>query len=76
MSKTEYVIYGSHQLLKREDNISLSCDGSSLTESESFKFLGVKIDQHLSFNNHIEHVINKVSRKLEVFRHLIISYLI
>ena len=62
MSKTEYVIYGSHQRLKREDSISLSCNGSSLTKSESFKYLGVVIDQHLSFNSHIEHVVNKVLR--------------
>ncbi|PFX13381.1 RNA-directed DNA polymerase from mobile element jockey [Stylophora pistillata] len=73
MSKTEYVIYGSHQQLKREDSISLSCNGFSLTKSESFKHLGVVIHQHLSFNNHIEHVVNKVSRKLDVFRCLRIS---
>ena len=39
--------------LKLEDSVSLSCDGSSLTESESFKYLDVVIDQHMSFNNHI-----------------------
>ena len=73
MSKTEYVIYGSHQRLKREDSISLSCNGSSLTKSESFKYLGVVIDEHLSLNSHTEHVIKKVSRKLGVFRLLRIS---
>lgn len=73
MNKTEYVIYGSHQRFKREDSISLSCNGSSLTKSESFKYLGVVIHQHLSFNSHIEHVVNKVSRKLGVFRRLRIS---
>ena len=31
------------------------------------------IDQHLSFNNHIEHEVNKVLRKLGVFRRLRIS---
>ena len=67
MSKTEYV---AHQRLKREDSISLSCNESSLTESESFKYLGVVIDQHLSFNNHIQHVVNKVSRKLGALRRL------
>ena len=37
VSKTEYVTYGSPaQRLKREDSISLSCDGSSLRKSESF----------------------------------------
>ena len=67
MSKTEYV---AHQRLKREDSISLSCNESSLTESESFKYLGVVIDQHLSFNNHIERVVKKVSRKLGALRRL------
>ena len=73
MSKTEYVIYGSYQRIKRTDSISLFCNGSPLTESESFKYLGVVIYQHLSFINHIEHVVNKVSRKLGVFRRLRIS---
>lgn len=73
LSKTEYVIYGSYQRIKREDSIRLSRNGSPLTKSESFKYLGVVIDQHLSFNNHIKHVVNKVSRKLGVFRRLKIS---
>ena len=73
MSKTESVIYGAHQRLKREDSISLSCNGSSVTESNSFKYLGVVIDQHLNFTNNIEHVVNKVSRKLGVLRPLRIS---
>ena len=51
LSKTEYLIYGSCKRIKRKDGISLSCNGSPLTESESFKYLGVVIDQHLSFNN-------------------------
>ena len=73
MSKTEYVICGSQKRLMREDSTSLSCNGSSSTESESFKYLGVVIDQQLSPNNHIEHVVNKVSRNLGVLRRLRIS---
>ena len=74
MSETEYVICGSHTRLMREDSISLSCNGSSLTESESFKYLGVVIDLQLSPNNHIEDVVNKVSRKfVGVLRRLRIS---
>ena len=60
MSKTEYVIYGAHQRLKREYIIRLSCNGSSVTESDSFKYLGVVIDQHLNFTNNIDHVVNNV----------------
>ena len=44
-----------------------------MTESESFKYLGVVLDQHLRFNNHIENVVNKVLRKLGVLRRLRIS---
>ena len=81
MSKTEYVIYGSYQQLKWEDSISLSRNGSSLTKRESFKYLGVVIDQHLSFNNNNNWVLTTISsnwsirfsRKLGVFRRLRIS---
>ena len=74
MSKTENVICDSHKRLTREDSISFSCNGSSLTESESFKYLGVVIDLQLSSNNHTEHEVNKVSRKfVGVLRRLRIS---
>ena len=52
------------QRLEPVDSISLSWNGSSLTKCESFEHLGVVIDKHLSFNSHIEHTVNKVSRKL------------
>jgi len=73
MKKTEYVIYGSHQRLKKEVSVILSYSGPPLTESDSFKYLGVVTDKHLSFNNHIEHVVNKVSSKLGAFWRLRIS---
>ena len=53
-----YWIHGSHQRIKREGNVILSCNGSPLTKSDSFKYLGVMIDKQLSLNNHIEHVVN------------------
>ena len=73
MSKTEYVIYGSHQRLKREESIILSCNGSSVTKSESFKFFSVVIAEHLSFNNNIGHVVKNVWTKFGVLRRLRIS---
>ena len=39
-----------------------------------FKYLGDVIDQHLSFNNHIKNVVNKISKKLGVLRCLRISF--
>ena len=60
MSKTEYVIYSAYQRLKRLDSISLSYNGSSVTAPDSFKYVGVVIDQHLNFTNNIAHVVNNV----------------
>ena len=65
LSKTEYVIYGSYQRIKRKDSISLSGNGSPLAKSQSCKYLDVAIDQHFSFNNHIEHIVN-VFRRLRI----------
>ena len=39
-----------------------------------FKYLGDMIDQHLSFNNHIKNVANKISKKLGVLRRLRFSF--
>ena len=66
MSKTEFVIHSSHQRMKRKGNV---LDLLTLMESDSFRYLGIMIDKHLSFKNHIKRVVSKskgVLRRLRI----------
>lgn len=64
LTKTEYVIYGTYQNPKIHDDIIITYNGIPLKRSVVFKYLGVFIDQSLSFNDHINHIIIKVSKRL------------
>ena len=50
--------------------LELSVDSSQFEQVRSFKFLGVTIDDTLTWSNHINTVCAKVSRNLNLLRHL------
>ena len=66
--KTEYVIYGTWQNPQLQDKTSLLYEGTELNRVLSYKYLGVFIDQHLSFNNHVENLMKETSKKLRALK--------
>ena len=44
----------------------MTLDETRITFSTVFKYLGVKLDNHLSFSEHIDYVASKVSQKLGI----------
>ena len=60
IKKTHYMIFTTKR--KRLVDVSLQIDGHIINETNSTKFLGVIIDNKLSWKNHIKHVVGKVSR--------------
>ena len=64
--KTKFVIFSTqiiaqpHPLLTI-DNVEVQC-------VSQFNYLGVTLDQHLTFKNHAQHTINKVSAKIYQLR--------
>ena len=46
------------------EDFSVILNGTPITFSKVFKYLGVLLDNHLTFNEHIYYVTTKVSRKL------------
>ena len=49
------------------DDINLYIDNSPLEKSGSFKFLGVIIDSKLTFHDHVNYVISKLSKSRGIF---------
>ena len=49
---------------KNSDNVSVQIDSHCITGSNFVKLLGVKIDNTLSFNDHVSSLYKKASQKL------------
>ena len=49
---------------------TLCINNSVLNSQQSIKLLGVHIDRKLSFTEHVNHIISKASRQVNVLRHL------
>ena len=67
VTKTDFMIV-HHKRMTLPSNISVQCGSAAISPSESCKYLGLIIDQHLTFNAHINHLRRDVARKLGAFR--------
>ena len=68
--KTRFTLL--HKLQDR-DNLSLQLpvlkiNNNEIKTSSSLKFLGVMVDEHLNWRDHINVIENKLSKKLGIFQ--------
>ena len=62
---------GSSQRLKKLNSISVTTDDKSIEEVSSFSsYLGVVINNHLIWQDHIYYISNKTNKKLGLLRHI------
>ena len=62
--KTEYVIFGKSLKLNQFDSVNLSeiyLGGQILNRVPFYKYLGIYLDQSLSFKEHVTRLNNKIS---------------
>ena len=45
-------------------SLTVLCNGTTLQQTSSAKYLGVHTDEHLNWTEHVQHVIHKVSARL------------
>ena len=62
IGKTHFMVFTNKK--KRLDELNIMIDGIKIEEVRKTKFLGVIIDNKLSWKDHVTHVANKVSRGL------------
>ena len=65
IDKTNYVIFQSKQKKTTQD-LSLSIDDKLITRKQQVKFLGVLLDENLSWKPLINYVCNKISKSIGV----------
>ncbi len=63
-SKTKFMMLGSKAKLNNVPRFTVSLNGDPIENVESFKYLGMTVDNQLTFHHHIDKVIDKTSTKL------------
>ena len=66
--KTKYMIFSSRELGSAHSPLKLN--DVYLEQVRTYHYLGIVLDQHLTFNSHAKHVIGRVSSKIYQLRRL------
>ena len=67
-SKTKVMLKGTHQKLSSVQSFTVSVNDKDLERVYIFKYLGVILDPCLTWNEHSEHIGNKISSRLGMLR--------
>ena len=62
IKKTQYMIVSGHH--NKYENVDLHIKDSQIIRTKSYKYLGVKVDQHLNYSQHINNLAGTVKNKL------------
>ena len=62
------MLIGTHQRLSAVDRFSIRADNTDLDRLYTFKYLGVLMDQTLSWKDHIHSLGKKISSSLDMLR--------
>ena len=73
-TKTNYMIMGTQHMTSMEDqsvsNVDIILDKTKLKRVDKTKFLGVTIDENLSWKNHIDGITKTISRNIGMINKL------
>ena len=68
IAKTKFVIFGTAAKLRNLQDIPLKLYGETIEKLDSMKYLGVFLDSNLSFDRHIDYIVDKAAKKIGVIR--------
>ena len=64
VSKTKYMFMGSKALVNKVTDQQISISGEAIERIKVFKYLGLWLDESLTFDFHINKVYNKICQRL------------
>ena len=70
LTKTKYIIFQPRQKLNSNLHLPLVLAGQPLDHSSSVKYLGLFIDCHISWHDHIEYICSKISKNINIMTKL------
>ena len=62
LKKTNFVIFGNPAKLRKITNCEIFLDHIKISRTETAKFLGVVIDENLSWASHIDYINGKIAK--------------
>ncbi len=65
-TKTKYIIFGTKSQLKDKPDLQLKVGSEPIERVSMTKYLGVLLDQHLTFDDHISYIHKKATKKLGI----------
>ena len=69
MKKTKIMWFeNSNQIKDPKTNYTINIEGVGLSRVYNYMYLGVDLDHNLSYDNHLDGVVNKTTQKLYIFR--------
>ncbi len=67
-AKTKYVVFGSHNKLQNKPDLNITIGNSVIERVSCMKYLGIQLDEHLTFVEHISYIHQKSSKQLGILR--------
>jgi len=64
--KTEFVLYGSQQNLRKQGTCNININAAPINEEHQYTYLGVNLDKHLTLQQHLNNTYKKVSSQLKL----------
>ena len=66
IKKTKCMLFGSRVRLKRTKRLNLYINNTSIDFVHQYKYLGVILDSHLTFNKHLNNIIKITAHKINL----------
>ena len=66
VNKTNYILFRSRRKSVSLSNLKVEIDGKEIKQETSSKFLGVYIDQHLTWGVHVAHISRKIAKNISI----------
>ena len=70
VTKSKFMVIGGRNKLSQFNDIALVANNDQLENVTKFKYLGVIINQHLTWHDHIEQLHSKIAKRLGVLKQI------
>ena len=70
VAKSKFMIIGSSQRLKALGTFSLQISDEFLDKADCYKYLGVTINETLTWSDHVDYISTKVNQRLGILRRI------
>jgi hypothetical protein len=68
ITKTKFMLF--HCKRKQVPNITINMKGTQIEKVDHFNFLGITLDTHLEWNDHISNICNKIGKSVGIINRL------